>query len=197
MPAPQRCDAGPPQAEQKAGTPGRNGGGNWSSRPRAWTSERDHDMVPSSRLPEIAPLDNDRRCFPPNRNAPQCRTLIKDGTSGHGQPHVLPRERGNTAPRGVPEPPRGLRTYGAAPGRAGHAIVLVRPSGYAARSTQWRCRATLAVDRSSASYPVRKEAAGAPSAWPQPFNYPSRDHADGATLGRRRRTRRPVLKDAR
>jgi len=31
------------------------------------------------------------------------------------------------------------------PGRAGHAIVPERPSCSAARSTQWRCRATLAV----------------------------------------------------
>jgi hypothetical protein len=38
-----------------------------------------------------------------------------------------------------------------------------------------------------------KEAAGVPSAWSQPFNPPPRDHADGATLGRHGRTRRPVL----
>ena len=106
------CDAGSPEADQKAGAPGSHGGGSRSSRSRAWTSERDPDVVPSSRLPEIAPLDNDRRCFPPNRNTPQCRTLIKNGTSGHGQPHVLPRERGQDAHRGVPGPPLSTRVYG-------------------------------------------------------------------------------------
>ena len=34
------------------------------------------------------------------------------------------------------------------------------------------------------------------SAWSQPFPSPSRGRADCATLGRRRRTRRPVLRDA-
>jgi len=82
------------------------------------------------------------------------------------------------------------------PGRAGHAIVPGRPSGCAARSTQWRYRATLAVELSGAAVHGAKEAAGVPSAWSQLFNHPSRDHADGATLGRRRRTRRPGLQDA-
>ena len=49
---------------------------------------------------------------------------------------------------------------------------------------------------SGASVPAVREAAGVLSAWSQPFNVPSRDHDDGATLGRRRRTRRPVLRDA-
>ncbi len=44
-----------------------------------------------------------------------------------------------------------------------------------------------------------RQAAGAPSAWSQPFNQPTCDHADGATLGRRdanasRRPRRPVMR---
>ena len=82
------------------------------------------------------------------------------------------------------------------PGRAGRAIVPVRPSGNAARSTQWRCRATLAAVRSGAAVPARKEAAGVLSAWSQPFNHPSRDRADGATLDRRRRARRPRFRDA-
>ena len=79
----------------------------------------------------------------------------------------------------------GTRTCDAQPGRAGHAIVPDRPSGFAARSTQWRCRATLAVKRSGAAVHTAKEAAGVPSAWSQPLNQPPRDHADGATLGRR------------
>ena len=45
--------------------------------------------------------------------------------------------------------------------------VPERPSGYAARSTQWRCRATLAAKRSGASLPATREAAGVPSAWSQ------------------------------
>jgi hypothetical protein len=63
--------------------------------------------------------------------------------------------------------------------------------------SQCRCRATLAVDRSSASAPAAREAAGVRSAWSQSFNHPPRDHADRATLGRRRRTRRPVFREAR
>ena len=51
--------------------------------------------------------------------------------------------------------------------------------------------------RFGASVPVLREAAGVPSAWLQTFNHPSRDHADGATLGRQRRTSRPGLWDAR
>ncbi len=39
--------------------------------------------------------------------------------------------------------------------------------------------------------PATREAAGAPSAWSQPSPPPTRDHADGATLGRQRRPRRP------
>jgi len=53
-------------------------------------------------------------------------------------------------------------------------------------------RATPAAERSGAAVHVAWEAAGAPSAWSQFVNSPPRDHADGATLGRRRRTRRPV-----
>ena len=89
-----------------------------------------------------------------------------------------------------------LATYGVPLGRAGHAIVPVLPSGNAARFTQWRCRATLAVERSGAAAPVREEAAGARSAWSQPFNHQPRDHADGATLGCQRQTRRPECREA-
>jgi len=53
------CDAGPPKADQKVGPPGSHGGGSRSSRPRAWIYERDPDMAPSSRLPEIAPSNDD------------------------------------------------------------------------------------------------------------------------------------------
>jgi len=74
--------------------------------------------------------------------------------------------------------------------------VPVRPFGYAARSTQWRCRATLAAERSGASPPVSKQAAGVPSAWSKFFPQPPRDHADGATLDRRRRASRPVFREA-
>ncbi len=79
---------------------------------------------------------------------------------------------------------------------AGHAIVPDRPPGNAARCAQWRCRAPPGSAMRSA-LPAQREAAGAPSAWSQPFTYPSRDHADGATLGRRRRTRRPVPRESR
>jgi len=50
--------------------------------------------------------------------------------------------------------------------------------------------------QSGAPLHATQEAAGAPSAWSQSFNHPPRDHADGATLVRLRRTRRPVLRDA-
>ena len=82
------------------------------------------------------------------------------------------------------------------PGRAGFDIV---PASTSRRPTAHRTmsyRATLAMDRSSAPLPATKQATGAPSAWSQSFNHPPRDHADGATLGRRRRTRRPVLRKA-
>jgi len=63
------------------------------------------------------------------------------------------------------------------------------------------CRATPAAHRSGASLQATMQVAGVPSAWSQSFNSPSRDHADGATLGRRdahasRRTRRPAPRDA-
>ena len=75
------------------------------------------------------------------------------------------------------------------PGRAGHAIVPERPSGNAARTTQWRCRATLAAGRSGASVPAREEAAGARAAWSQTLNQPparprcSRDAGTPGTPG--------------
>jgi hypothetical protein len=49
---------------------------------------------------------------------------------------------------------------------------------------------------SGAPVPATREAAGVPSAWSQSFNSPPRDHADGATLGRLRRTRRPGFREA-
>ena len=53
-------------------------------------------------------------------------------------------------------PPPSARAYGAH--RGVHAIVPRQPSGNAARVTQWRCRATLAAERSGASVPVLREA---------------------------------------
>ena len=85
------------------------------------------------------------------------------------------------------------------PGRAGHAIVPERPSGNATRSTQWRCRATLAVESSGASVPVRREAVGVPSAWSQSSNHPPtrpRRWCDAGPPPNRRRIRRPVLQEA-
>ena len=79
------------------------------------------------------------------------------------------------------------------PGRAGHDIVPARAQRQRVAPRTMSCRATLAVERFGASVPVRREAAGAPSARSQPLNQPSRDRAVGATLGRRRRPRRPVV----
>ena len=80
------------------------------------------------------------------------------------------------------------------PGRAGLDIVPALLSRLRVRPMTMSCRATLAAERPGASVPVTKQAAGAPSAWSQSFNCPPRDRADGATLGRRRRTRRPGLR---
>jgi len=82
------------------------------------------------------------------------------------------------------------------PGRAVLGVFL-RPRAHERHALRKPPRgATLAVDRSGAALPVREEAAGAPSAWSHPLNHPPRDHADGATLGRQRRTRRPELLEA-
>ena len=69
------------------------------------------------------------------------------------------------------------------------------------RSAQCRYRATPAVHRTGAAAQSTRQAAGAPSARSQPSPPPSRDRADGATLGRRdahasRRIRRPAPRDA-
>jgi len=50
--------------------------------------------------------------------------------------------------------------------------------------------------------PAQRQAAGAPSAWSQPPNLPSSDHAVGATLGRwgakaTQRPRRPGTRESR
>ncbi len=50
--------------------------------------------------------------------------------------------------------------------------------------------------RSGSALPVTKEAAGARTAWYEPSNQPPNDHAVRATLGRRRRPRRPVMRSA-
>ena len=81
-------------------------------------------------------------------------------------------------------------------GRAGLAIVPATPRRPRVGHRTLACRATLAVHRSGAPLQATKEAAGVPSAWSQFLNPPPRDRADGATLGRRRRTGRLGLRDA-
>jgi len=60
------------------------------------------------------------------------------------------------------------------PGRAGHGIVQAQPPGGQTRSTQCRCRATLAAERRGSSAPAQREAAGARAAWSRPSRYPAR-----------------------
>jgi hypothetical protein len=69
------------------------------------------------------------------------------------------------------------------PGRAGLAIVPAPTIRRRVTSCTMTCRATLAVHRSSAPLHVTIQAAGAPSAGSKPLNRPSRDPADGVTLG--------------
>jgi len=187
------CDAGSPEVNQKAGAPGRNGNGH--APPTRW---RSFDSLGGTRSLRM--------------------TWKKD------RPRACGKNR--------------------SPGRAGHAIVPMRPSGYAARFTQWRCRATLAEERPGAAVHVAKQAAGVPTAWSQSFQStfarprrwcdagtpqaarkagvwgsritwnishapahptitrtrdPSRSKTEGGaspTLRSRRRTRRPVLREA-
>ena len=122
-------------------------------------------------------------------------TEANPGRPGFAPP---PGRAGSAPERAGIWPPPGRAGYGPesagiwhSPGRAGYGIVPERPLGSAAPPTQCRYRATLAAESSGAGFPVLKEAAGAPSAWSQSLNHPPRDHVDGATLGRRRRTRRP------
>ena len=78
-------------------------------------------------------------------------------------------------------------------GRAGHGIVPERPSGAAARFAQCRCRAlhgkraTLWLFRLGWRPPARHQRGRRPS------GFRTNDHADGATLGRQGRPRRPEL----
>ena len=78
-------------------------------------------------------------------------------------------------------------------GRAGHGIVPERPSGAAARFAQCRCRAlhgkraTLWLFRLGWRPPARHQRGRRPS------GFLTNDHADGATLGRQGRPRRPEL----
>jgi hypothetical protein len=81
----------------------------------------------------------------------------------------------------------------------GRAVLDVFPrtrAQAAVHSTKNVKGGNLGQPPSGAPFPVLVEAAGVPSAWLQPFNRPSRDRADGATLGRRRRTSRPVIREA-
>ena len=77
-------------------------------------------------------------------------------------------------------------------GRAGFDIVPTMPNQQRCTLRTMSNRATLAATRSGAALPAPKQAAGVPSAWSQPSPFPPRDHADGAPLGRLRRTRRPA-----
>jgi len=68
-------------------------------------------------------------------------------------------------------------------GRAGIAIVPTMPIRLRLPHRTMASRATPAVHRSGAPLHATMQAAGAPSARSQSFNHPSRDRADGATLG--------------
>jgi len=88
----------------------------------------------------------------------------------------------------------GTRSGGrATSGRAGHGIVPERPSGAAARFAQCRYRAlhgkraTLCLFRLGWRPPARHQPGRRPS------GFLTNDHADGATLGRQERPRRPEL----
>ena len=82
------------------------------------------------------------------------------------------------------------------PGRAGHGIVQVKPNGCACRPAQCPCRAThgdgdpVHLSRPAMRPPLARAARSqsSPSC--------SIDRAARATLGRRRRTRRPGLREA-
>ena len=103
------CDAGPPEASQKAGAEGTGSHTFHTSRRvplslgyaiptaarlmvgpappygqayRPATLSRRGDLIAVAR---DCPLDNVRHHVPPNRFSPRCQTLIKDGTSGRGQ----------------------------------------------------------------------------------------------------------------
>ncbi len=64
---------------------------------------------------------------------------------------------------------------------AGHGFVPEGPRGDASRSAQGPCRAP-AESATRSALPATRQAAGAPSAWSQPFKSTHSDHADGATL---------------
>ena len=125
---------------------------------------------------------SDMRQQTQNRNRVRVRGRYRDCNLARG--HMAPH-------RGVPGTPLSTRAHGAPPGRAGFDIVSAPTSRRLAALRTMSYRATLAVDRSGASVPVRKEAAGARAAWSQIFPLPPRDHAARATLGHRGRHRRP------
>ena len=68
-------------------------------------------------------------------------------------------------------------------GRAGLAVVPSMPIRLRSLLRTMSNRATPAVHRPGAPLHATRQAAGAPSAGSQSSNHPSRDRADGATLG--------------
>ena len=118
------------------------------------------------------------RC--PRATAPMGRRWDARGTS-RGGPEGRGSEHANLA---------------RSPGRAGFDIVPAMHSRLFTTPRTMSNRATLAAKRSGAPLHATRQAAGVPSAGSQPFNHPPRDRDDGATLGCRRQTRRPVPRDA-
>ncbi len=126
-----------------------------------------------------------------------CRVAACAGTTSRrsAPPHNLrPTWRGS-------ETESDQATRKTAPHRgAGHGFVPDERHSDVSRPAQGPCRAPSGSALRSAA-PATKQAAGVPSAWSQPSPPPTRDHADGATLGRRdanasRRPRRPVTRSA-
>jgi len=69
--------------------------------------------------------------------------------------------------------------------------VPERPPGHAVRIAQLRYRALHGKDLPGRLFKLRRRPPLARAAWSQTFSFPPYDHAARATLGRRRRPRRP------
>ncbi len=151
----------------------------------------------------IAPLAHRLRLSQGSRHTPSapCRTNRNQRFASRPSSPTLRRSTGHDMEIAQPKTVR--RYPGSLPGEwntppqrgAGHGFVPEKPYGDASRSAQGPCRAPSGSAMRSA-LPATRQAAGAPSAWSQPSPQPPRDHADGATLGRRdarasRRPRRP------